>query len=91
VEEGLRWWEASEADTWAVGEECAVLGRGQTRRTTRGGEKSAGGWWLPFKGAVGDSRGGGGGSGSVDATRRGARGAWIRPAALGPGWQQKRE
>jgi hypothetical protein len=39
VEEGLRWWEAGEADAWAVGDECAALGNGRTRRTTRGGEK----------------------------------------------------
>jgi hypothetical protein len=31
VEEGLRRREASEEDAWAVGEECAVLGRGRTR------------------------------------------------------------
>jgi hypothetical protein len=58
MEEGLRWREAGEVDAWAVGEECAALGRGRTRRTARGGEKSTGGWWLPFKGAAGDSRGG---------------------------------
>jgi hypothetical protein len=28
VEEGLRWWEASEVDAWAVGDERAALGRG---------------------------------------------------------------
>jgi hypothetical protein len=39
-EEGLWWWEAGEADAWAVGEECATLRQG---RTTRGGEKLASG------------------------------------------------
>jgi hypothetical protein len=39
AEEGLRRWKASEADAWVVGDECAALGRGQTRRTARGGEK----------------------------------------------------
>jgi hypothetical protein len=31
AEEGLRWREAGEADAWAVGDECAVLGRGRMR------------------------------------------------------------
>jgi hypothetical protein len=39
AEEGLRWQEAGEADAWAVGDECAVLERGRTRRTAHGGEK----------------------------------------------------
>jgi hypothetical protein len=40
MEEGLRWREAGKVDVWAVGEECAALGRGRTRRTARGGEKN---------------------------------------------------
>jgi hypothetical protein len=58
-----------------VGEECAALGRGRTRRMTRGGEKSAGGRWLPFKGAAGDSREGGPTAGMPCVT--GQRGAWL--------------
>jgi hypothetical protein len=54
VGEGLRLWEAGEADAWAVGDESAVLERGWTRRTSRAGGESVGGSLL--KGAAGDSR-----------------------------------
>jgi hypothetical protein len=37
--EGLWWWEAGEGDAWAVGDECAALGHGWTRRTMCGREK----------------------------------------------------
>jgi hypothetical protein len=43
----------------------------------RGRKRSAGGRWLLLGGGGGQQRGGGSGSG--DATRRGARGAWLRP------------
>jgi hypothetical protein len=38
AEEGLRWWQTGEVDAWAMGEVCAVLSHGQTRRTACGGE-----------------------------------------------------
>jgi hypothetical protein len=57
---------AGEVDAGAVGEESAALGRGRTRRTTRGDRPVDGGSLL--KGVAGDSREGGSGSG--DATRR---------------------
>jgi hypothetical protein len=66
AEEGLRWRKAGKADAWAVGEACAMLGRGWTRRTTREGEEN-----RPvaiFKGRQGTAERGGSNSG--DATRR---------------------
>jgi hypothetical protein len=54
TKEGLRWPKADEADAWAVGEACVVLGRGRARRTTRGGEKkSDSGRWLLLRGGGG--------------------------------------
>jgi hypothetical protein len=64
---------------WSIEEWSTSKGHGRMRRTTWGGG-SAGGRWLPFKGATGDNREGGG-SGSGEATRRGGgRRAWLRPA-----------
>jgi hypothetical protein len=37
--EGLRWRKTSEVDAWAMGDECAALGRGRVRQTVCGGEK----------------------------------------------------
>jgi hypothetical protein len=39
TEEGFRWREIGRVDAWAVGDECAALGRGRARRTARGAEK----------------------------------------------------
>jgi hypothetical protein len=68
AEEGLQQRKASETDAWAVGEACASLGRGRTRRTARGGEKDR--LVAPFKGRRGIAERGGG-SGSGDAPRCG--------------------
>jgi hypothetical protein len=72
VEKGFRWRKAGKADIWAVGEACAALGRGRARQTARGGKNRL---VAPFKGQWGTAERGGSGSG--DATRRGARGAWL--------------
>jgi hypothetical protein len=77
AEEGLRWWEAGEADAWAVGDEHAALGCGRMRRTVwQGKNRSAGGGSL-LRGSGGQQRGGvrQGGCHAV----RGWRGAWLRP------------
>jgi hypothetical protein len=75
AEEGLQWRQTGEVDAWAMGEVCAVLGRGRTRRMAREGEKdrpAAGGYvlrgaagrggserWAPLGGGVGEREGGG--------------------------------
>jgi hypothetical protein len=58
AEEGLQQRKASETDAWAVGEACASLGHGRTRRTARGGEKDR--LVAPFKGRRGIAERGGG-------------------------------
>jgi hypothetical protein len=73
VEKGFRWWKVGKADVWAVGEACAALGRGRARQMVRGGKNRL---VAPFKGRWGTTERGGG-SGSRDATRHGARGAWL--------------
>jgi hypothetical protein len=81
VGEGLRLWEAGEADAWAVGDESAVLERGWTRRTSRAGGESVGGSLL--KGAAGDSRERGGPTaGMARGTRATSR---LRPRRPRPG------
>jgi hypothetical protein len=54
AEEGLRWQEAGEADAWAVGDECAVLGRGRGRKIRPVG----GDFVLKGSGGEGGRRGG---------------------------------
>jgi hypothetical protein len=54
TEEGLQWRKIGEVDAWAMGDECAALGRGRTRRMAHGGEnfRPVGGGFI-LLGAVG--------------------------------------
>jgi hypothetical protein len=69
TKEGLWWWKTEEVDTWAMGDECAALGHGRMRRTTRAGEnfRPTGGssvlrgggpeGWAPRGGGAGEIEG----------------------------------
>jgi hypothetical protein len=78
MEEGLRQWKTWRGGWLGGGEACAELRHGRARQTERGVKKirpTASGSVLR---AAWDS--GEGGSGSGDAMRHEACGAWLRPA-----------
>jgi hypothetical protein len=82
MEEGLRQWKTWRGGWLGGGEACAELRHGRARQTERGVKKirpTASGSVLR---AAWDS--GEGGSGSGDAMRHEACGAWLRPAGSVP-------
>jgi hypothetical protein len=86
TEEGLWWQKTDEVDAWAMGDECAVLRHGRTRRTTCRGENFlAGERQLCFKGSGGEGAEGWAPRGGRVGEREGERGAlcvaWSNVAA----------